>query len=130
MCRVLVTRKPNHVGTQLDAKAIHDAALMLGITHPVKIKWDPRVTGSCGGWHTFDGYSHTIDLNPHLKRCRASSTIWHELTHGHQRERDGWHEAQVRYERANREVGYHENPYERQADRVAATFADRHPLVK
>lgn len=133
MARVAAMRKPNHAGSVLDATAIHEATKMLGIDQPLSVRWggdDEMPWARVNGFHGLYSDGHRIVLSPVESAGQVDETLWHELTHAYQRERDGNEEAQIRYEHANATLGYANNPYEVQADRVAARFAREYPLTK
>jgi hypothetical protein len=119
-----------------DMEAIREAAALLGLKHPVLVAVSDttRLSGShrtkgpiSARGERFD-FHHQITVGRTLSFREASATIWHELTHAMQRERDG-ESFEVQYRQESIEAGYQGNRYEREA-RAMEVMAEDLDLVK
>lgn len=76
--------------------------------------------------------AHIVLLHPwmleHL-HTEANQTLCHELTHCMQSEQEGVKENDTNYQRATREVGYWDNPYEVEARHYGETLAAEFQVV-
>lgn len=69
--------------------AIREAIASLDITRPVTIKLTGHAGGRRGGYRpTNDGTGHHITIKNYLDPDRAGRTLWHELAHAMQFERE------------------------------------------
>lgn len=112
-------------GFRIDRQALADAIDLLGLKLPVKIRFNSRVGRQNGNYRLRNGH-HDIMLKSYRTPQQASDTLWHELTHALQAERDGhgsvsvW--ADVR--RAQASIPYLSKPLEVEARQMSATMRD------
>jgi hypothetical protein len=98
---------------RLDEEAVLRACKLLGITKPVEIR---RTSGNntAGKYRGVNARGvHVITVAARISPKMASQTIWHELTHAMQSERD--ENFRSNYGKSVRSVGYMKSPYEREA---------------
>lgn len=111
-------------GFRLNHAAIRDACELLGVKMPVAIKFNGRV-GATHGNHRFTGSSHRIMVKSYLTVQQASETLWHELTHALQAERDcGSRAAWVAQHSEQRRYSYQRRPIEIEARKMSEDMAD------
>jgi len=112
-------------GFTVNRQAVDDAAALLGLKLPVRIRFNSRV-GRTNGNYRFKGDHHDIMLKSYRTPEQASDTLWHELTHALQAERDGradeavW--ADVRRSQAH--YSYLIRPIEVEARKMSALMKD------
>lgn len=84
------TRVPASEATwRKNDRAIQEAIEMLGLRLPVTIKLTGHAGGRRGGYRpTDDGAGHHITIKNYLDPERAGRTLWHELAHAMQFERE------------------------------------------
>lgn len=127
----IVAQKKREGGFRLDSAAIRDACEQLGIKLAVRIRFNGRV-GGMNGNHCFPGGYHNIMLKSYLTPEQATKTLWHELVHALQAERDGEARPVVWAEfvgRQQRRYTYRNRPIEIEARQMAEMMADC-PLTK
>lgn len=125
----------------LDDEAVASALLRLGLTQPVSIVIeviDPReVDGShhdpnmmVGGYYVHDDELdiHMIVLDARLTEDDASNTLWHELTHALQCERD-FRGCGSEFHTESHRQDYANGPIEVEARSMAEYWAPKLPLV-
>jgi hypothetical protein len=115
-------------GFVIDHAAVRDACELLGISKPVKIRFNSRLGSTNGNYRFREGY-HDIMLKSYRTAEQATETLWHELCHAMQAERAG---DEIAWDAVLREQ--HRTPYSRrlievEARQMATDMADI-PLAK
>lgn len=138
-------RKPDGGGYRLDESAIEEAKEFFGLTLPVRVQFNSRVGGTDGNWRLSSDYIggpnfHKIMLKSYLTPEKASETLWHELTHAMQAEREAraagvepshaeakrvWRESAIR----GKGTAYARKPIEIEA-RAHEQYAEALPLAR
>lgn len=115
-------------------RAIQEALEMLGLKLPVTIKLTGHTGGRRGGYRpTSNGAGHHITIKNYLTPERAGRTLWHELAHAMQFERESgkWigHAALLKWEASDIHRGrYEHRPCEVEA-RKFEEYNDACPLT-
>lgn len=131
---------------RINQRAVNDAIQFLGIKLPVRIRYSSKVGGTRGnhlpqksGGRIQGPAFHNIMLKSYLDAEQASKTLWHELAHAMQFEREAvaagirmtdpqarvhWYEVKQK----DRGIGYRNKSYEVEA-REYETFAATDPLA-
>lgn len=123
----------NHRRWNLDAAALAVAKQELGLVKPVHVQVkDSQKLGH--GRSEVRGQTARLQNGEHLVLVRddlspegATFILWHELAHCRQVERHRFY--RWRYRLANKLVGYRNNPFEREANKIAFANSGR-ALVK
>jgi hypothetical protein len=122
-------------GHRLDHKAIQEAADVLGLKLPVRVRQHSRV-GNTHGNYRLAGLAgqathHNIMVKSYLTPKEATNTLWHELTHALQAERDGKSDLATWRKVSNEQkvYSYRQRPIEREANETAALMSKDHPLA-
>lgn len=110
-------------GFTVDRVALAAAIKQLGITMPVKLRFNARVGGTQGNYRFRNG-THDIMLKSYHTPEQASSTLWHELTHAMQAERaGGTQETWNSFAREQRRYTYNRRPIEIEARQMSEAMA-------
>lgn len=112
-------------GFVIDEHALAQAVITLGIKLPVKIRMHSRQGDTLGNHRLRAGY-HDIMLKSYRTAEQASSTLWHELTHAMQAERDGGGDIHAWYgvNREQRLYPYSIRPIEVEAREMSERMKD------
>lgn len=120
---------------KLNTLAIHEAKKFFNLRYPVSIRVTNHQGGRMGGYRPANnGLSHEISIKSWLTPEQASETLWHELAHAMQNEREqnSWEPTMSpAYKRMwEREKGqYKRAPSEREANRFQLR-GKTHPLAR
>jgi hypothetical protein len=130
-------------GWKISALALREAQVALELQFPVKIEILPHQGGKRGDYQpSDDGKSHRIRIKNWLDTEQASKTLWHELTHAKQTEREiqfgertlrpAFSRMKTNYEPLpGRKKGrYKHSPCEIEANNVAEMMYADMPLVR
>lgn len=115
-------------GWTVDVPAIREAIEFLELAWPVEVKLTSGI--HTHGRIRFRDGRHLITVATNLTPAKASSTLWHELTHAAQREYLGVEAHRSAYAVESRRVGYDANRFEREAREMADAMAASVPLTK
>lgn len=125
---IRVPSKPSVAGHRISAKAVVEAAAILGLSDPIEIKWSSgrRRLGA----HRYRDGRHVVTVTRLYREAASiSETIWHELTHAQQTEKAGRAKFISEYRLENRRVGYQNNRFEVEARAVGANMKEQLPLT-
>lgn len=115
-------------GWTIDEEAVKQAAELLGVKRPVKVRTHARVGGTHGNYRLRNRRPeqpyHDIMVKSYLSPSQASETLWHELTHASQADRCDTPEAWEAFSRNQRRYPYRVRPIEVEARETSKTFAD------
>lgn len=126
--KVLLPHRTSKGGASLKVGSVMEAVEVLEIEKPIEVKWanGTRRRGS----HRWRNGVHVITLSTYMDAKQCSFTLWHELTHCAQCEREGLEKFNAKYRQAGgKGAGYRTNRYEVEANETAEAMEDE-PLAK
>lgn len=127
--KVLLPHRTSKGGASLKVGSVMEAVEFLEIEDPIEVKWanGTRRRGS----HRVRNGVHVITLSTYLPADKVTFTLWHELTHCMQAEREGGNEAFTRKYRLEGKSGaaYRTNRFEIEANETAEAMKDELPLA-
>lgn len=125
-------------GWTLDRRALNAAAKFLGLKLPVHVKTNSKYGGTNGTYRfkpstkAPKGFAvanatafHNIVVKSYLTPQQATETLWHELQHAVQAERQGSPTVWNIYSRDQKRYPYSRRPIEIEARKVASANAHR-----
>lgn len=122
-------------GFTINQAALREAKEILGLKWPVQVRTHAR-HGSVNGNYRCEltgggDYYHNIMIKSYLTPEQATKTLWHELTHAMQAEREGSYAGWVlKHEQEHKRYSYRVRPIEIEAREMSDMMAPTHSLTR